>query len=176
MQVHEGLTSLNGDANSDSDLVGVRPWLMGQIMFFLMMVLPLGSIPIEYHVDWWFPRYAPRIYGVLWTFDLSPYSYEFALNTMWVDYSFFMLIFPTFILNVIFILALIQYYKGMIDRNITFLVGVLSVLTPVVVTMLTTGIFLAGGEYVGPLPFLFIVGLIMLYRVRGPEIDIPLED
>ena len=164
------------DASSDSDLVGVRPWLMGQIMFFLMMILPLGSIPIEYPIGWWLPLYAPRIYGVLWTFDFDPYSPGFALNTMWFDYNFLMLIFPTFILNVIFVLVIVGYYKGMINRNITLLVGVLSVLIPVGATMLTTGIFLAGGEYVGSLPFLFLAGLIMLYRVRGPEIDIPLED
>ena len=161
---------MTNDASSDSDLVGVRPWLMGQIMFFLMMILPLGSIPLEYPIGVWFPSYAPRIYGVLWTFDFGPYLHGFALNTMWFDYNFLMLIFPTLILNVIFVLVIIGYYKGMINRNITILVGVLSVLIPVGATILTTGIFLAGGEYVGSLPILLIVSLIFLHRVPGPEI------
>jgi len=161
---------MTNDASSDYDLVGVRPWLMGQIMFFFMMILPLGCIPIEYEVDWWPRVYAPRIYGVLWTYDFDPYSPGFALNTMWVDYNFLLLIFPTFILNVIFVLVLVGYYKGMINRNITILVGVLSVLIPVGATILTTGIFLAGGEYVGSLPILLIVALIFLHRVPGPEI------
>jgi len=134
------------------------------------MILPLGSIPIECQIGWRFLVYAPRIYGVLWTFDLDPYSRGFSLNTMWFDYNFLMLIFPTFILNVIFVLVIIGYYKGMINRNITILIGVLSVLIPVGATILTTGIFLAGGEYVGSLPILLIVALIFLHRVPGPEI------
>lgn len=165
--IEEG-TSLPDKIILDSDLIGVSPWLMGQIIFFLMMVLPLGITAIEssYHTDLGINQTAPQLYSVLWILnDLGLF-----FNAMWFDYEFIMMAFPTIILNIIFILIIIGYYRGMISRNNTIIVGIFSFLIPLGVTMLRDGIFLSGGGYVGPLPFLSIVGLLMLCRVRGPEL------
>jgi len=145
---------------------------MGQILFLLMMVLPLGTfpVPVYFYVDWFGPIiYSATPYGILWYFN----SLEFSLNTLWLDPSFLFLALPVIILNIIFVFEVVRYYKALVSRKHVMIVGALSFLVPLVYTVLVSWYFTVSQVYFGPLPFLLITGLLLLYRVPGPEVDQP---
>lgn len=144
---------------------------MGQILFFLMMVLPLGTFPVEVvYVDWFGPvRYSAMLYGLLWNLN----SLEISLNTLWFDSAFLFLALPVIVLDIIFVFEIVRYYKALVSRKHVIIVGALSFLMPLLISTITLMVFPIAGVYVGPLPFMIITGLLLLYRVPGPEIDRP---
>ena len=167
----EGFVALTDDLVLESDLVGVPPWLMGQILFFLLVVLPIGTIPVEvYGTDWlWngFARYTAMMYGLLWKLN----SFQFAPNDLWLDPAYLLFAIPVIVLNLIFVFEVVRYYKALISRKHVVIVGTLSFLIPLALAVLTRALIPASDSYFGPLPFLLIAGLLMLFKVPGPEIE-----
>lgn len=109
-------------------------------------------------------------YGVLWYFD----SFNLSLNTLWFDSYYLLHALPIIVLNLIFIIEIVGYYKAMVSRRRVIIVGVLSFLIPLIISTTTTMVvFPIPGVYAGPLPFLLFTGLLLLYRIPGPE-NIPL--
>ncbi|MGY5859138.1 MAG: hypothetical protein RTU63_07200 [Candidatus Thorarchaeota archaeon] len=156
----------------ESDLVGVRPWLMGQIQFFLMLIIPLGSIPVAtLGYDWYlYTRYISMPYGLLWKLE----GLNISFNTLWGDSYFLVQAIPILVLNIIFVLEIVRYYKALVSRKRVVIVGALSFLIPLIISTISFMVFPISEAYVGPMPFLLIAGLIMLYRIPGPEIE-PIE-
>ena len=167
----EGFVSLTDDLVLESDLVGVEPWLMGKILFFLMMVIPIGTIPVErYGVDWlWssFARYTAMMYGLFWKLD----SFELSPNNLWLDPAYLLFAIPVIVLNIIFAFEVVRYYKALVSRKHVLIVGTMSFLVPLLLAMITRVLLPESAAYFGPLPFLLIVGLLLLYKIPGPEIE-----
>ncbi len=159
----------------ESELVGVSPLMMGQILFFLMIVVPLGAIPVlvpvPFDLEWFY--YVPMVYGIFWTLIGT----QFELNFAWFDYNFLLHVTPTIILNIIFILFIVRYYNAIASKWDTIAVGIFSFLFPLGIDLFLCGYFSIEGafteSYYGPYPLMLIIGLIMLYRVPGPIVDIP---
>jgi len=143
---------------------------MGQILFLLMRVLPLGIFAMECFIGWGGRvLYSAMPYGILWNLNLL----EISLNTLWLDSVFLIQAIPVIVLNIIFVFEVVRYYKALVSRKHVIIVGALSFLIPLVHTVLVIGLLPLTEAYYGPLPFLLITGLLLLYRVPGPEIDRP---
>jgi hypothetical protein len=141
---------------------------MGQILFFLMMALPLGTFPVENHSNWWFDvvEYVAMPYGILWKLE----SLTLSPNTLWLAPSFLFLAIPVVVLNAIFVFYVVRYYNALTSRKHVITVGFLSFLIPLVYTVLVRQLLPESPAYFGPLPFLLITGLFLLYKIPGPEI------
>lgn len=152
------------------DLIGVNPWLMGGILSLLMCFVPLGFFPSLEYIHWSWRSIIPVLYGLIWVFWISSTDYfDISINYHWYELEFLTYALPTIIFNMIFILVIIGFYKGLISRRNTLLIGVLSTLLPLFLLLATNDLFLASGEYVGPLPVLFSLALIFLHKIPGPE-------
>ncbi|MFW9843874.1 MAG: hypothetical protein ACFFEV_04805 [Candidatus Thorarchaeota archaeon] len=157
---------MRDDENIEPVLVGVKPWLMGEILFLLLLVIPLGiiegSVPDSHFLG--VDIIVPKTYGLFWIFN----TLQIDLNTLWFSYEFLMLTVLTLILDTIFVLVIIGFYKGLFSRRILLVVSVLSFLIPAITIGLTSGLIREGAGYVGPLPILQIIGALMVFRVPGP--------
>lgn len=138
---------------------------MGEILFFLMLILPLGLFPSLEYVTWSWQQLIPVLYGLFWTWDFQKIS----LNTHWLNAEFLTYVFPTIVFDIILILAVIGFYEGIISSRNTILIGISSTLVPLSTSIVTNSLFMQNGAYVGPLPFMFLFSLILLYKVPGPE-------
>ncbi|MBN2230494.1 MAG: hypothetical protein JW779_12980 [Candidatus Thorarchaeota archaeon] len=157
---------MNEKTKHDSGLVGISPCFIGQILFILLCVVPLGLFASLEYVHWSWMSIVPVFYGLIWTF----FSYRgFSLNTYWLDSEFLMHAFPTVIFNIIYVVVIYGFYEGMISRRNTVLAGIASLVVPFLTSLVTNNLFLTTGEYVGPLPILFLLSLVLFYRIPGPE-------
>lgn len=150
----------------ESDLIGINPWLIGEILFLIWFIIPLGFFPSEYYPNWDMQRITPFLYGLFWTWHFLGFS----INTHWFDINFLSYTFPTVFLSFIYILVIITFYDARCSLRTTLSVGLASVLLPFLPLFATNNLFIEDGGYTGPLPILFILSLILLYRVPGPEI------
>ena len=87
------------------------------------------------------------------------------------DSAFLIHAIPVIALNFTFVFEVVRYYKALVSRKHVIIVGALSFLVPMVYTVLVSWYFSVSGAYFGPLPFLLITGLLLLYKVPGPETD-----
>ena len=145
------------------DMFGTSPRIIGLIMFIVTALFPYAV----YTVDVFVPLLgyvAPGIYSLFW---VMAYNY---IGLVFLYPVGIMLGIP----GLLYVVWMVRYYGGKTSRSSTIIVGGISVLIPLLVTLFTTNLELAG-LYAGPLPIQFVIGLIILYRIEGPELQTPWE-
>lgn len=145
------------------DMYGVSPYVIGFIMTLVSLLSPYAS----YHVEFLFFGFflQPGLYAPIWVLLYSmPFGLHF-MNPYYVLGSLSMAI-P----NLFFLFWIVRYYQGKTSRFSTIVLGGISVLLPLAVAISQTNLALVG-IYSGPLPIQFIIGLIVLYRIEGPELE-----
>lgn len=135
--------------STEMELYGVDPGVIRLIMIVVTVFSPLGFIP---EVTGMFGSYylIGGIYGLFWIL-LNPFVYL-----------------PLCLLNILYAHRLVRYYQAKSSRDSVHLIGLLSVLLPTVIILYVSGMF---GNFVilYPIPLQFLIGLIILHRIEGPE-------
>jgi len=158
---------MSDKTDSDQDLYGASPRVIGLPMLVITTALPLGVIPSSLSSD----SQSWIVYSILWAFD-TRFSYQpFNLTTYVILY----LALPIYILNILYIRQIMRYYSGRSSRDSAIACGLISVLLPTLIGLAIGGIDPITGEYVfvGAIPIQFIAGLIILIKIPGPELISP---
>jgi hypothetical protein len=150
----------------------VSPRVIGLLMIIITIVVPLGIIPSRL-MQWTFTTGSDSwiVYSLLWAFDTQFFYMPFNIMT----YTILYLTLPLVIFNILYIRQIVRYYYGKTTRDAAIMVGIISLLLPALIGLSTSGYYFPSGEYlyVGPVPIQFIAGLIILYKLEGPEVISP---
>ncbi|MFW9958963.1 MAG: hypothetical protein ACFFCT_12905 [Candidatus Odinarchaeota archaeon] len=150
------------------ELYGVGPRVIAIIMIVITIAFPLGVMPSSVITGDWDPDSRSWIvYSLVWAFDTQFQYLPFGAITYLILY----LTLPLIALNILYIRQMVRYYYGEVSRYSAVMVGAISIILPTLLALGTSGFFLPQGEYmyVGPIPIQFIAGLILLYKVPGPD-------
>ena len=140
--------------STEMELYGVSPGVIGLIMVIVTLFSPLGFIPMESIGMFGFYSVMPGIYGLFWIF-VNPFIYL-----------------PLCLLNMLYVHRLVRYYQARSSRDSVHLIGLLSILLPTLIILYIFGMF-GTLVIVYPIPLQFIIGLIIMHRVEGPEVISP---
>jgi hypothetical protein len=157
----------------DRELRGISPGVIAILMAFVTVFLPSGLVPVpaQYlsHIV-----YFVMVYSPLWVYATDFSSMGFA------GYTGFFFFNPSYILqqallsslNFLFLWFIVRYYQGKTSSRAAIAVGLLSLIPPAAMPFLIgLGSHLV---YRGPLPFQFVIGMLLLLKVRGPE-EVPID-
>lgn len=145
---------MNTDEHStEMELYGVSPGIIRMIMFIVTIFSPFGFIPVSAGM-FWFYLVQSGIYGLFWIF-VNPFVYL-----------------PLCLLNIYYAHWIVKYYQARSSRNSVHLLGLLSIILPTVILLFISGMF---GNYLVlyPIPLQFIIGVIIMNRIEGPEVISP---
>lgn len=149
-----------------SDLVGVSPWVIAEIMGIITFIVPFGIIPTSVTItSTWLVFEQPIIYGLLWVY--APFSiFHFSV----CDFYLTWITIPFSVLNLLYFRQVVRYYQGKGSRYSAIWMGAFSITLPTIFSLATTGVFNTSFSlgFIGPIPIQFVIGLIILYRFPGP--------
>ena len=167
------------DEDPDLELYGVSPGVIAFFMIFITLVVPLGILPANAFVVFFGPELmgfgsSYMIYSVTWMFAPELFYFPIAFLPFFFLFNIWFTL-PLTIFNIAYIWKIIRYYRGKCTRYSVIWVGLLSITVPTVLTIVWTGYASGGGVFgiLGPIPIQFIVGLIFLYKIPGPEMTSP---
>ncbi len=137
-------------------------------MVLVTFFLPSGFVPIPAPYLT-FTIYVAMVYSPIWVYATDFTHYGVA------GYTGFFFFNPAYLiqelilsaLNLVFLWSIIRYYQGKTSRNTAISIGVLSLVPPVIMPLVIS--FGRGLVYLGPLPLQFLIGLLLLLKVKGPE-------
>jgi hypothetical protein len=154
--------------STEMELYGVSPGVVAFFMILITATVPLGFIPESSIL---FPS---MIYGLLWVYTLNlPFGAPFGnLPIIILDPIWIYITLPLTILNVVYAIWVVRYYKAKTSRYNVAMVGLVSIILPPLLIIYFSGM-LGGFELIYPIPIQFILGLIILWRVEGPEVISP---
>jgi len=134
----------NDEYSTEMELYGVSPGVIAVIMFFISLIFPFG-------------------------FFADETGMPIAL-IMIIVYPFIFL--PLTLLNILYAIWIVRYYQAKASKDSVFILGLLSIILPTAIILYLTGLL---GEFVivYPIPIQFIVGLIIMWRIDGPEVISP---
>jgi len=164
------------DDESEMELYGVSPWVIGFIMIVIALITPIGMVLTDGNVIVlyaWFQ--GPFVYGLLWVFNWSYYSYIDFHGFKLLDLPSMWFFVPLSIFSILYVRQIIRYYYGKSSRDSALMLGILSIIFPSILGLLTT-VSVMDISYVGliiPIPIQFIAGLILLRKFDGPEVISP---
>ena len=147
---------------SEPELVGVSPTVIAFFMTIVTLIVPLGFYTS------WFSLYdlfiGPGTYALFWaigssTFGLSRFHF--------FSFSYMQMAFTLSIFNLLYVAQMVRYYQGKITRDRVIQTGVISLMFPELVVLISSLFYYRG--LVWPIPAQFIAGLIFLYMIPGPE-------
>lgn len=144
------------------DMYGVSPCMIAFLMTLVTLLSPYAS----YHVEFVFFGFfiMPGLYAPAWV-----WFYGFSPGIHFLNPFFSFTTFLLGIPNLVFLVWIIRYYQGKTSRFNAITVGAVSVLFPLLVALSSLNLeFLT--VYNGPVPIQFIIGLVLLYRIEGPEL------
>ncbi|MGD9395070.1 MAG: hypothetical protein PVJ05_01445 [Candidatus Thorarchaeota archaeon] len=151
------------------EIYGVNPKLMAQIMILVTLIVPLGYISPGWHSIPLSNLGAIGAYGLLWFLGSGV---EFNRGLHFLQPSVMV---PTFILsifNIIFVFQIWKYYQRQTSLRRVLLIGIASLIYPPLLDFMSTvgyvSISMIG--IILPIPVQFIIGLILLYKIPGPEL------
>ena len=133
---------------TEMEVYGVDPGIIRMIMILVTIFSPFGFIAGEFFL---FPS---GVYGLFWIL-VNPYLY-------------LLLCF----LNILFAHRFVRYYKGESSLNTVYAIGLLSLLLPTVVVLYLSWLF-GYIVVVYPIPIQFLIGLVIINRIEGPEVISP---
>lgn len=154
---------------TESELYGVSPGVIAIIMFIITGVVPIGFIPETTFI------FEPMIYSLFWVFPLSHDFFGFPFAMMPVVFLNPFVIFltlPLTILNVNYAIWVVRYYKNQTSRYTAIMMGMLSMILPVALAIYLSAMF-GTLMLVYPIPIQFIIGLVLLWKIEGPEVISP---
>ena len=134
----------NDEHSTEIELYGVRPGVIAVIMFFASFILPFGF----FANDWGVPI-------ALLMILVNPFIYL-----------------PLTLLNILYAIWIVRYYQAKASKDSTIMLGLLSIILPTGIVLYLSGLL---GDFIViyPIPIQFIVGLIILWRIDGPEVISP---
>lgn len=158
------------------ELYGTSPGVMAFFMILISLIVPIGIIPLNAFMllgdglGYGYPNFL--IYSITWCYA-PEFPVALALFPLFILLNVWLTL-PLTILNIVYIWKIIRYYKGNCTRYSAIWVGMLSITLPTVFA-LSLGMFSLGGGllFIGPIPIQFVVGLIFLYKIPGPELTSP---
>lgn len=154
--------------DSEPEMVGVNPRVIAIFMIIVLLFVPLGYITREvvFFIGW-FP--GSGIYGLFWIFGIG-----FLISGFHVfDLNYLTMTLTLSIFNLLFVAQIVRYYQGKTTKKSALGIGVISLIFPELLVLISAAgaalpLFLVG--IVWPIPIQFIVGLIFLYKIPGPEL------
>ncbi|MFW9863883.1 MAG: hypothetical protein ACFFET_16455 [Candidatus Thorarchaeota archaeon] len=156
--------------NQKSDLYGVSPVIIAEVMAFVTLFTPYAVIPA--HWAWLFLTdvfYSqPLFYSLLWVF--TPRIHD-NLLVAFIHPEILWSTGPYSLFNIVFALKVVRYYQGKANKPSVIKYGLISLLMPSI--LLTCLLSLASFDLVilglvWPIPIQFLVGLALLHFVSGP--------
>ncbi len=140
--------------STEMELYGVSPGVIRLIMFLVTVFSPFG----------FFPGFERGIFGAYY---LLPGIY----GLFWIIFNPFVYL-PLCLLNILYAHQVVRYYQARSSKDSVYLLGTLSVLLPTVIILYFSSMF---GDFVilYPIPIQFIAGLLILWRIEGPEVISP---
>jgi len=167
------------DDESEMELYGVSPWVIGFIMAIITLITPIGIVltnGILTALVGWIEE--PFIYGLLWIFDLSYYGSYYFYNIRIFDLLHMWYLIPLSIFSILYVRQIIRYYFGRSSRESALTVGILGVIFPSLLWLLASfrlGLFVGILDFgiILPVPIQFIAGYILLRKYEGPEVISP---
>ncbi|MFW9806592.1 MAG: hypothetical protein ACFFFK_07685 [Candidatus Thorarchaeota archaeon] len=146
---------------TELELYGTSPGVIAIFLIIATLMIPSGMIPSgtsPYGTDWY-------IYSLLWIYS-SGGLFGGGFRAFNMD---LFLTLPLCILNVVFAIWIIRYYQAKTTKYTAMTIGLLSVLLPTILVLYFSGLVVI----VYPLPIQFIIGLLILWRIEGPEVISP---
>jgi len=139
--------------STEMELYGVSPGIIAMIMFFVTIFSPFGLIPLNIGM-FGFYLVQSGIYGLLWVF-VNPFIYL-----------------SLCLLNILYARWIVKYYQAKSSKYSAMLIGLFSILLPTAIVLYLSGLF---GSFlvIYPIPIQFIAGLIIMWRIEGPEVISP---
>jgi hypothetical protein len=152
--------------STEMELYGVSPAIIGMIIFSITLVVPYGFVPDWVGFPWGATLWNNTVYSLFW----GCYS----------GYSFFVLtineiltLLPFTFLNLLYAYWIVQYYQAKRSGFAVVAIGFLSLLLPFLIVVIN---FLLVGpplHFIYPIPVQFILGLLILKRIEGPDVISP---
>ncbi|MFW9832765.1 MAG: hypothetical protein ACFFEK_02125 [Candidatus Thorarchaeota archaeon] len=155
--------------STEMELYGVSPNFIAFIMFFTMLLAPLGYVP-EFIDSIFYFSIDPKVYSFMWQIFFDPFHFDFHFALVSFPEMFFML--PFTILNWVYAYLIVRYYQGKTSKYLPVMVGTLSVLVPLLASIYWSVIHVQS-EIIYPIPLQFIIGSLLLWRIEGPEVISP---
>ena len=148
--------------SSEPELVGVSPFVIAFFMTIVTLVVPLG-----FYTSWFFLYdliIGPGVYALFWAFGSSGFGYS---ELYLFSFPYLPMAFTLSIFNLLYIVQMVRYYQGKTARNRVILTGVISLIFPELELLIISLFYYRG--FVWPIPVQFLVGLIFLFMIPGPE-------
>ncbi|MHA1949904.1 MAG: hypothetical protein ACXAAO_13745 [Candidatus Thorarchaeota archaeon] len=160
------------DLDDELELYGVSPREITILMILVTLLFPVGGIGFVY--NW--SNTPPLLYGVFWvtTLDNVLMAWLWYLGNPIALLQIIWMTVPLCTFNLLYIRQINRFFYGKTSRDIALFYGLLSVLVPSAISAaLWTESVLP--FVITPLPFQFVVGIILLYKYRDPELISPWE-
>ncbi|MBN2230495.1 MAG: hypothetical protein JW779_12985 [Candidatus Thorarchaeota archaeon] len=164
---------MSEDTDSETELYGTSPWVIGELMIIISLITPLGFIPGSYDITTsGISLYSNfMVYSLIWVYSMDIFSGYFIAIHPAVLY----LTLPLSIFNILYIRQIVRYYKGKSSRYSAVMAGVLSLIVPTFFSLVISFVSapLQNITFIVPIPIQFIAGLIFLHKIPGPELISP---
>lgn len=155
------------ESEKDPELHGVSPREIGVIMIVITVFLPVGQVNLGY--SW---QIIPTfLYSGLWLLGLFQDGFWYLANPSALFVSFWITI-PLCGFNFLFIRQMNRFFQGETSRDIVLMYGILSMIVPTIVT-LALWVSIQFPYVITPIPIQFVIGVILLYKFREPEVISP---
>jgi hypothetical protein len=148
---------------TEMELYGVSPGVIAIIMLIVTLLSPTG-IFLESTNPW----YSPVIYSFVWVYQFGAYVMS---GFRMFNYDL-LLTLPLCVLHLAYAYWIVRHYQGKSSGYSAAMIGVLSILLPTSLVLFFTGLF-GPPVILFPIPMQFIAGLVILWRIEGPEVISP---
>jgi len=144
------------------ELYGTSPYVIDIFMFIVTVFLPIGGINLMFN----FQNQAPQLYSAFWLVQNLNDFWSISnigkmLSTIWMTV-------PLCSFNFLFVIQINRFFSNTASRDVALMYGILSMIAPTVITIY----LLITYEFpfiVTPIPIQFFIGVILLYKFRGPD-------
>ena len=146
---------------TEMELYGTSPGVIAVLMIITTLVAPCGIVPSEMGP---FGRYW-YLYSLVWLYSSgSPFPPGF----WFLNYNLLITL-PLCMLQVVFAIWIVRYYQSKTTKYTAMTIGLLSILLPTILVLYFSSLVVV----IYPIPIQFIIGLIILWRIDGPEVISP---
>lgn len=171
-----------------NDLYGVSPGVIAVIMALFTILTPYAIVP-----SWWvlgYPLYLEPdiIYSLFWALGGSEWTWHLYVFTVYNPLLLWTTL-PLGFVNAIYALKIVRYYQDRATKDSVLRWAGAAFMVPIIVmyiqgqTWILLGLFdptiLWGsfsGGYFGPIPIQIAAGLLLIHRIRAPELVTPWTD
>ena len=155
---------------SEPELYGTSPGVIAVLMILVTLILPLGYISGSSFIPFYYDLFVIGFYGLFWVLGyplFSSYGFHILSPSLWISSC------SLSIFNLLFAFLLVRYFQGRTSKQHVLLIGVVSLIYPALFVLMQAWFFSLPPymtSIVWPIPIQFIIGLILLYKIPGPEL------